>query len=126
MKYIIAISIVLLVVACVVFAAVPDAPVLASPSDASKNHKTNVALIWNLVASVDSYAIKVGTVGDATDTYYTQASASTAKLLLFRAGEKYYWRVKARNADGWGAYAATQTFETAPWPDPAARHRGRH
>jgi len=67
-----------------------------------------------------------GPVGDDTDSYYAQAGTEITKQLLLRAGEKYYWRVRAHNAEGWGLYATTQTFETAPWPDPADRHRGRH
>lgn len=125
MRRAIASTILVLVAACVALAVVPSPPTPVAPVYASTGNPTNVTIQWAEVASVDSYALKIGMAGDATDPYYTLATGTLTKALLFRAGEKYYWRVRAKNADGWGSYSATMHFFTAPWPESGARRR-RH
>lgn len=129
LKRIVATSIVLLAVVCVALAVVPSAPTLVCPVNLSENNVTNVVLGWNKIADADSYAIRIGRTGTMFTHYQQDAGTGgvdTTRTLLLRAGSAYYWAAAAKNVDGWGAYCTNGYFDTAPWPDPAARHRGRH
>ncbi len=105
------------------FSAVPVAAVPAVPSNGATGVPTTMPnLSWGGVAQAASYTIELASDAAFSNIVATQvgvAGTSWAAPML-DAHTTYYWRVKAENSCGEGAWSATFSFTTgnAPFPLP--------
>jgi len=93
----------------------PDAPSLTSPASFLSDQPTTLALSWNPVQGVTSYQLQL-----STDSLFAGTEVDDSTLIgtskqvgPLKNDTKYYWRVRAMNSSGAGAYSATWNFRTA-------------
>jgi fibronectin type 3 domain-containing protein len=91
----------------------PAQAVLSSPSNGAANIPLDgQVLSWTGVANATSYRLQVSTdalfntslVDDSTLT------ATSRQIFGLQSGAVYYWRVRAKNAAGYGPFSATWSF----------------
>jgi Zn-dependent metalloprotease len=92
----------------------PQAPTLGAPADSARNVQLNTTLTWSAVSGATSYHLRVSTVPTFTtitldDSTLNTTSRSIGPLSL---ATSYYWRVRAKNEGGWGAFSSTRQFST--------------
>ncbi|MBU3700238.1 MAG: T9SS type A sorting domain-containing protein [Candidatus Kapabacteria bacterium] len=96
--------------------AVPDKVTLLSPTSNEQLRTNDVVLRWvRSKPSVTSYHVEV-TVNLVTvhrDTAYTD---TTLTLRNLQPGSTATWRVRAKNASGWGPWSDQWSFRTVPFP----------
>ena len=102
-------------------AAVPGAPALQNPAAGAEFQPVNPTLSWTAVTGAVSYHVQVATGSDfdprvKNDSGITQAYWNLTGL---QNNTAYYWRVRAKNADGVGEWSAARTFTTLPAAPPA-------
>ena len=92
----------------------PAAPALVSPPNGAAIENDSVMLVWRASSpEVDNYWIEYST--DATfspsvvDSTVTDTSYVVRDLELMSI---YYWRVRARNSEGWGSFSTVRNFTT--------------
>jgi hypothetical protein len=106
-----------------VFTAAPAAPALTSPANGALNVPATPTFTWNALPQAGSYSIQV-----ATDMAFTNIVASASGLanptwtanVTLNTSTAHYWRVRADNACGVGAYSATWSFSTVAAPGDCA------
>ncbi len=91
-----------------------------SPANGSLNLPTPLTLKWRQASGATKYCVEMSTNSGFTlltvyDSTLTDTSYVPGSLSL---GSQYYWRVRARNANGWGNYSAGWSFTTAAIPAP--------
>jgi hypothetical protein len=92
----------------------PTAPVLATPVDNAIGVPVSTSLSWVAVPGATTYRVQVSTsstfttsvVDDSTLTGTSRAVSGLANSTM------YYWRVRAKNAAGFGAFSAARSFKT--------------
>jgi hypothetical protein len=97
----------------------PSVPVLASPVNGATGIYTDASFSWYKAAGVDNYCFQVSSdasfsniikndslITDTLRTAYTLTPLTT-----------YYWRVKGKNAVGYGDYSSVRNFRTAGIPN---------
>lgn len=96
------------------FNAVPGTAVLTSPANGAINVGLSPTFTWNAVAQAATYDIQV-----ATDAAFTNIVASANGLpqpsysgASLNASTQYFWRVRAANTCGNGAFTAAFNFTT--------------
>lgn len=94
----------------------PSAPTLVAPPNASTGHGTDVTLRWHRQAAAAYYRVQV-----ASDTSFSSplvddsTLTDTVRTLSFlQRATWYYWRVRARNQSGAGAWSEVWSFRTLP------------
>jgi len=119
----------------------PQAPVLISPQNNSIQQFSNLPFIWNRSSEITAKQInsysnslfdnkKILHSGDAISAYWFELTedtvsmngllrdtilTDTVKILNLPANSRaYFWRVKAKNAMGWGAFSSWWKFFTVP------------
>jgi hypothetical protein len=90
----------------------PAAVVLVSPASGSTVSGTSAELVWSAaVPAVDRYRVDLGPSATFTswssDTSITGTSTTLSGL---EPGRTYWWRVKAHNGAGWGAFSEARSF----------------
>jgi hypothetical protein len=95
----------------------PSAPSPASPANGSVSQPLSVTLKWDSVSTATVYQIQVLTdTNSATLTIRNDDSTSsltdTSKAFTFTYDSTYYWRVRAKNAGGAGAWSTIYKFTT--------------
>ncbi|MDD5675383.1 MAG: hypothetical protein PHC61_14530 [Chitinivibrionales bacterium] len=93
--------------------ALPSTIILVSPTDASTSPVDSITFIWRKGdASVTKYWVEV-----ATDSIFTNVFSrdsilvdTTKRVKSFVNNQSYWWRVKAYNTAGWGAFSAKRKF----------------
>jgi hypothetical protein len=101
------------------FKTVLSAPVLAFPETGIKNQQLTVTLRWRKVPVAASYTLQVAsdsTFGSGiflTDSTLTDTSRVVVSLAY---ASTYYWHVRARNAEGTGAYSSAWNLTTSLSP----------
>lgn len=72
----------------------------------------DVRFNWRAVATATSYQIQVGTDSAFASgiLHDTEVSDTTALLNGFAEGGRYFWRVRAKNGTGPGAYSGVRVF----------------
>lgn len=97
--------------------AIPGTPALVSPVNNASNQSSNITYQWSAPVSggpVVYYQIQVATDAGFTSLFTDVDSIpSTTTSYLVKshtAGGTYYWRVRAQNTAGNGAYSGTRTL----------------
>lgn len=93
---------------------IPEAPDLISPANGATNMPFNPIFNWNAVFGALKYRLEVSTDASFASTVAVldnlqSLSAQVSNLL---ANTQYYWRVRASNAAGNGAWSAVWNFTT--------------
>ncbi len=95
-------------------AAPPPAPVLVSPSRDTAVALARVPLNWEVLLSASAYQVQVSPVPDVSvamiDTLLTQGTILDVSGLA--SGVPVYWRVRAVNTAGPGAWSEVRRFTT--------------
>jgi hypothetical protein len=94
----------------------PATPKPVTPANDAQNESVDLSLVWNLVPRADHYHVQLSTIPTfdymiVNDSMLTWNSRSIGPLELKTA---YYWRIRARNSGGPGAWSGTRTFTTVP------------
>ena len=95
------------------FITILDAPILVSPANGGPNVLPAPRLTWRKISTATSYRVRVSTdsslvglpvIDDSTvvDTFRVASG--------LQIGQKYYWRVRAKNSAATGAYSAPWAF----------------
>jgi hypothetical protein len=100
------------------FHTVVDAPVLASPAAGAGGQPLALVLQWRPVLAANRYAVQVSTdslfgTTVVSDTTLTDTLRAVSGL---KADSRYFWRARARNTGGWGAYSPPRVFSTIMSP----------
>lgn len=100
---------------------IPAKPNLATPLNNALDVLAPPTAVWDTTASATSYRLQV-----ATDAGFASPAFNDSTITLTRkqvAGllysQKYYWRVRGKNANGVGAYSDVYNFTTAVAPPSA-------
>ncbi|MBK7091390.1 MAG: discoidin domain-containing protein [bacterium] len=91
----------------------PSAPSFVSPANGVTNVAQPVVLDWSNVTGATLYQVQVDNNSDFLSTAAdNQPSASTYSVSGLAGGTLFYWRMRAQNACGWGAWSAVRAFTT--------------
>lgn len=92
----------------------PSAPTLDSPGNDATSVSTSLTLDWNAVSDANSYRVQLATnsgfsspIVDKNNLSQTQHSVSSLNYSTV-----YYWRVRAKNANGNSTWSDTWSFTT--------------
>ena len=96
------------------YAAEPAVPVLNAPLQDAVNIPARTLLIWNAAVGAATYHIQLATDSLFNDMILNDSTLRTASRMIgpLPVDTKYYWRVRAKNASGVGAFSATWSFTT--------------
>lgn len=95
-------------------AAPPDAPVQRTPAPDSIGNAIRPTFTWTVTIPAVAYTIDIATdsaFANLVQTATVEATSYTPTVALI-ANTRYFWRVRASNACGAGAYASASSFET--------------
>lgn len=103
------------------FVVAPLAPAmvsLSSPPNGAGNQEYTVALSWNDVTGAESYQVQVSETNMFATTVLDKSKLPVATAGVSGLKEKtaYYWRVRATNSVGDGAWSDVWTFTTKQAP----------
>jgi hypothetical protein len=98
--------------------ATPIPPILSSPPIDSAGLASNPTFSWGASPGAISYELQVSKDSTfstvAIDTSGIRVLTKTVAGLSYQT--KYYWRVRASDASGWGGWSSTWSFTTAVPP----------
>jgi len=94
----------------------PAAPVLIHPFSGAVNQPTLINLIWHKSIGAETYNFQISTdsaftIPSVDDSLIADTSAQAGPLM---DNAPYYWRVRPRNASGYGPYSVISAFQTGP------------
>jgi hypothetical protein len=94
----------------------PAAPALAYPGDGAQNITIYATLKWRKTAGATVYHVQLDTAAAfAAPLFDDSAVADTSsKMTRLADSTRYYWRVRAGNASGFGAWSKARNFTTNP------------
>lgn len=99
----------------------PEHPLLSLPSQGAQNVITTPSLSWGCVFGASTYQLQVSTNESFSNLILDQIGITgtihTASNLA--ANTQYWWRVRAINSNGQGAFSTAWSFTTTPNPPPA-------
>ncbi|WP_113923020.1 LamG-like jellyroll fold domain-containing protein [Cognataquiflexum aquatile] len=97
--------------------AVPGATILLQPSSNESEVSLSPIFSWAKVPNSQSYQIQVSSVSDFSALVVNQSELSETSFIGSNLAENktYYWRVRARNANGSGSYSNVGVFKTASY-----------
>ncbi len=103
---------------CIAIGGSPAAPALISPPNGAADQLNSVTVVWAAPEGAEAYHLQV-----VTDTAFSMPvfddstlTDTTHTITSLRKGRKHYWRVRARNAFGWGGYSPVYSFTTGAPP----------
>jgi hypothetical protein len=102
-----------------VFAGEPDAVVLTNPANLASDVSIDAALTWQAGQAGLTYDIEVATDSGFNQIIYSETGLTQAAFTPsanWQNSTTYYWRVRASNACGSGAYSETYQFSTSAAP----------
>lgn len=94
------------------------APSLLAPAAGATGVSVQPLLSWSAVAESQSYRVEVATDAGFNNIVFTSAATTATSLQLgpiLTGGTQYFWRVRAGNLCGQGAFASG-SFRTRPAP----------
>lgn len=96
----------------------PVAVALASPPNGADNQEYTVALRWNEAAGAETYQVQVSESNAFAATVLDKAGLPVSAYPASGLKEKttYYWRVRAKNSTGDGAWSDVWSFGTKQAP----------
>jgi len=93
---------------------VPAAPTLSSPPNGATVSGTSITFSWNVpTGSPSKYHIQLSTSSTFATTFASSDNVSGTSITgngFPNTGSTYYWRVRAYNSAGWGAWSGTRSF----------------
>ena len=95
--------------------ALPAAPTLSAPANNATNQLTATRLSWGAAARATTYEVQVSLVNTFATTAFSRNGLTARNVTIspaLAARTIYYWRVRAVNATGAGAWSATQQYTT--------------
>ncbi|MDB5034936.1 MAG: BNR/Asp-box repeat protein [Chlorobi bacterium] len=92
----------------------PAAPLLVSPANDSLGVPLSRSLWWSAVAGAEAYRVQLSTVQDFSTVLLDLDDRATPGAQFTGLAEmtRYYWRVAARNAGGYGTWSPVWNFTT--------------
>jgi hypothetical protein len=98
--------------------AVPGVPVLVSPVDRATGVALTPTLSWRAVTGATSYTVQVATSATFTPLVVNQSGVTGTSRAVsgLENNTTYYWRVRASNAGGAGAWSVVRSFTTGNAP----------
>ena len=99
---------------CLPVQVLPAAPKLIAPEDSASNLPTTVDFVWQALADAESYHLQLATSAFFTVLVFNDSTLTDTTLEVSGLTDTttYYWRVRARNAVGFGPYSEVRTFTT--------------
>lgn len=97
----------------------PGAPALSSPAANATNQPVSITFTWlpGVADTVTGYQFQLARDSMFTLVDVNDSAAATPKIVSFlQKGVIYYWRVRSKNAAGWGAYASFRKLTIAVDP----------
>lgn len=96
-------------------AQLPDAPSLVYPADRAGSVTVPLTFQWTPLAGVLSYDLQASTSAGFSTLVVDQSGLTSAAHYTeaLQGGISYYWRVRARNAEGSGPWSSVWSFSTA-------------
>ncbi len=99
---------------------IPGVPGLISPANNSQGNPLNLNLEWNKPQYSAGYNVVLATDAGFTtiilnDSLLTDSIKTLTNLTPLT---NYYWKVRAKNAAGWGVFSTAFTFKTIGPPTP--------
>ncbi len=89
----------------------PDPVQLKTPLDGDTIHMNDIALVWNKGATnVTKYWIELSTDSTMTNAIVDSTIDTVKVFSQLKNNSKYWWRVRACNAAGWGNFSKTNIF----------------
>ena len=92
----------------------PAAPTLATPANGATAVTINPTLTWNASTGATTYKLQLATDSLFTSIVVTDSTLTATQRLVgpLTNNIKYFWRVTAANAGGWGQYSTVWNFTT--------------
>jgi hypothetical protein len=92
----------------------PGPTLLVSPANGATGIASSPRLTWRATAWASSYRLQVSTDSTFTTTVLDDSSIVDTTVLAgpLDTLTKFFWRVRAKNSGGTGAYSATRNFTT--------------
>jgi YVTN family beta-propeller protein len=92
----------------------PNIPTLFSPTNNLKNQPFTLELSWYKVNTAIGYHLQLSTMQNFEDFFINDSTLidTTKNDLTFSEGQKYYWRVSAKNIGGNSPFSDTWNFTT--------------
>lgn len=94
----------------------PPAPALASPANNATNVVTAPTLSWSAPTGATGYHVQIGTNSTfsiGTIMLEDETLTTPSRQVGLVPSTTYYWRVRAKNATGWGAWSATNSLTSS-------------
>jgi fibronectin type 3 domain-containing protein len=94
---------------------VPLAPKLLSPTTGSILDPSGIELTWESSNNANRYHVQVSTASNFDqDVVFEHSSLTSTRVIISGLvhGKTYYWRVRAANSSGFGAYSTAWQFTT--------------
>lgn len=93
---------------------VPAQVVLVSPQDGTTNLEAPVTFEWKSIANVELYHLQISTVQNFSTVAFRDSSITSNKTSVGNLTQlqKYFWRVRAKNKTGIGAWSQVFEFTT--------------
>lgn len=92
----------------------PATVALVAPADAAIGVPTSPTLSWNAIVGASSYLVEVASdAGFTSIVHSATVSTTSAQAAGLAPNTMYYWRVRATNACGNGAFSPVRSFTTA-------------
>jgi len=101
-----------------VFTGIPGAPGLTSPANGATDVSLAPTLSWSGAAQAVSYTVQVADDAGFTGIVFSTTTGGTSAVVspALDSLTQYYWRVRASNVCGDGAYSSTYSFTTRDVP----------
>lgn len=96
----------------------PMAPNLIAPPDGATIGSSSVSLVWFPSSGAAAYHIQLATDASFTTLVREDSTLTDTTLAIesLEQGTTYYWRLRAGNTVGWGAYSETRSFDVGAAP----------